>query len=85
MKATRRKVSPPALAAQWGVDKAKIIAWIRAGELRAIDAATKRGGRPRYLIDVEDIRTFEQGREVLPACPQRRARRNRLPQTKQYV
>ncbi len=83
--ATRTKLSPPALAARRGIDKAKIVAWIRSGELRAIDAATKRGGRPRYLIDEADIRAFEQAREVIPACPPPRVRRNRRPQIKQYV
>ncbi|MGA2259562.1 MAG: helix-turn-helix domain-containing protein [Thermoguttaceae bacterium] len=81
----RTKFSPPTLAARWGLDKAKIIGWIRSGELRAINAAAKRGGRPRYLIDVEDIQAFEQVREVLPACPQRRVRRNRHTIVKKYV
>jgi hypothetical protein len=52
---------------------------------RAINASTIPTCRPRYLIDEKDIQTFEQAREVIPACLQRRARRNRLPQMKQYV
>jgi len=81
----RQKITPPELARRWGVDKAKIIVWIRSGELRAIDASTRRGSKPRYLIDLADIAAFEQAREVVPACPQPRARRARRPAVKQYV
>ncbi len=81
----RRKITPPELARRWGIDKAKVIKWIRSGELRAIDACTHRGTKPRFLIDEDDIRAFEQAREVLPACPPPRVRRNRRSQVKQYV
>lgn len=81
----RRKITPPELARRWGIDKAKVIAWIRSGELRAIDACTRRKTKPRYLIDLADIRTFEEAREVIPACPPPRARRARRPTVKQYV
>jgi hypothetical protein len=47
MATSRKKITPPQLAAQWGVDVAKIITWIRSGELRAINAATDRNGRAR--------------------------------------
>jgi len=82
---SRRKITPPQYARQLGVDKAKVIAWIRSGELRAIDASTHRGTKPRFLIDVADIEAFEQDREVLPACPPPRVRRNRRSTVKQYV
>ena len=81
----RAKLTPPQLAQRWGIDKAKIIAWIRSGELRAINASTIPTRRPRYLINEKDIQSFEQAREVLPACPLPRARRNHRPQVKQYV
>ena len=51
----RSKTTPPKLAARWGVSEDKVLAWIRSGELRAIDASTRQGGRPRYLIDELDI------------------------------
>jgi hypothetical protein len=81
--ATRRKITPPELARQWGVDPHKVVAWIRAGELRAIDVATRRGGRPRYLIDLADIEVFEQGRLVAP--PTRIPRKRRMPRTEGYI
>lgn len=72
----RRKVTPPELAARWGVSPDKIVYWIRAGELRAIDASLLRGrGRPRYLIDEDDIEAFEAARLVAPPLPQPSRRR----------
>jgi hypothetical protein len=74
-RSTRRKVTPPQYARQLGVDTAKVLKWIRSGELRAIDASTTRGSRPRYLIDVADILTFEAGRSVQPPTPRPQRRR----------
>ncbi len=71
----KTKLSPPELAAQWGVDVHKILSWIKAGELRAINVATDRNGRPRYAIDVADIAAFEAGRTVQPPTPRIRRRR----------
>jgi hypothetical protein len=74
--AERQKVSPPTLAKAWGLDVQKIIAWIRSGELRAINAARSPTGRARFLIDKRDIEAFEQARAVTPpaARPARRRR-----------
>jgi len=83
-RASRTKLSPPALAAKWGVSPEKVIAWIRSGELRAIDAATTRGGRPRYLIDVDDISDFEQRREVQPPPRPAKRRRSTIPEGETY-
>lgn len=72
----RTKITPPALAARWGVKQHKILAWIRSGELRAINAAERLGGRPRYLIDEADIAAFEVSRAAGPTPqPARRRRR----------
>lgn len=73
--ASRKKISPPQLAAQWGVDVAKILHWIKTGELRAINVATDRNGRVRYAIDVADIAIFEAARTVQPPTPRVRRRR----------
>jgi excisionase family DNA binding protein len=64
----RRKLTPPQLAKLWGISADKVLAWIQAGELRAIDVSTRRGGRPRWLIDVDDVAAFEVER----AAPSRR-------------
>lgn len=62
----RRKFKPTEVAKMWGISPDKITAWIRAGELRAINmAASARGERPRYLIDEADLKAFEKQREVV--------------------
>jgi hypothetical protein len=62
----KRKVTPPELARRWGVSADKITFWIVTGQLRAIDVSMRRGERPRYLIDEDDIAAFEAAREVAP-------------------
>ncbi len=64
----RTKFTVPVLAKMWGVSSSKITTFIRTGELRAINSATKLGGRPRYLIDQDDIEAFERSREVVPSA-----------------
>ena len=71
----KTKLSPPELAKQWGIDPAKIVHWIKTGELHAINIATDRTGRPRYAIDVADVQVFEAARAVQPPAPRIRRRR----------
>lgn len=63
---SKLKVTPPELAALWGVSPAKVLRLIRTGELRAINLATSLGHRPRYAIDVADVAAFELSRTVVP-------------------
>jgi hypothetical protein len=74
---SRRKLTPPEYARQLGVCSAKVLAWIRNGELRAIDASTHRGNKPRFLIDVADIAVFEAARAAGPQPKVTRCRRRR--------
>jgi excisionase family DNA binding protein len=67
-------LTPPELAARWGISPDKILAWIKSGELRAIDASTRRGGRPRYLIDQADVAAFEAARAATAAPVRARKR-----------
>ena len=60
------KLTPPEVAKMWGITPEKVIAFIRSGELRAINVATRLGGRPRFLIDVSDLAAFEARRAVVP-------------------
>jgi excisionase family DNA binding protein len=72
----KKKFTPPEVAARYGVGRDKVLGWIKSGELRAINAAAKPGGRPRYLIDQEDLVLFEQRRAVgIPPAPTRPMRR----------
>jgi hypothetical protein len=67
--------SPPDIARRYGVSAEKVMVWIRSGELRAINVATRRGGRPRWRIDHADLLAFESRRAAVPAIPQPRRRR----------
>ncbi len=71
----KTKLSPPELAKQWGIDVVKVLHWIKSGELRAINLATRLDGRPRYAIDVSDLAAFEASRTVQPPAPRVRRRR----------
>ena len=83
MPTEKQKLTPPEIARLWGITPDKVLRWIYAGELRAIDASTKQGGRPRYLVDREDLATFERKRSTAPA-PAKPAPRRRPP-VKSYV
>jgi hypothetical protein len=75
MRSERIKLTPPELARRWGVSPDKVLAWIRAKELRAINAALRSNGRPRYLIDELDIEDFERRRGVSPSVRSTRRKR----------
>ena len=80
----RSKLTPPQLGKMWGVSPDKILAFIRSGELRAIDVSSNRGSpRPRYLIDRADIEAFETARTVVPPAPRAR-RRRKLQNIREY-
>ena len=73
----RQWMTPPQLAKEWGVAPEKVIALIHSGELRAVNLALNKSGRPRWRIDSEDIRKFEEARASKPPAPRRRRRRKR--------
>ena len=77
MDQTKSKLTPPEIARRWGIGTSKVLGWIRAGELRAIDAAASPGQRPRYLVDITDLAAFENRRAV--TGPTRSSRRRKLP------
>lgn len=59
-------LTPPELASRLRVKAAKVINWIRSGELRAIDLATRGSRRPRYRISPEAVAEFERRRSAAP-------------------
>lgn len=79
MPTTKRKLTPPEIARLWGITPDKVLCWIRSGELRAIDASTSQGERPRYLVDIDDLATFELSRSTAPKAEAKPARRSRKP------
>jgi len=52
------------IARRLSVSTDKIRAWIASGELRAVNLATRRGGRPRYRVLAEDLAAFLAARAV---------------------
>jgi excisionase family DNA binding protein len=68
-------LTPPQVAARLGVSPDKILNWVRSGELRAINVAARRSGRPRYRIDLADLLAFEQARAAGAPAPSGRQRR----------
>jgi excisionase family DNA binding protein len=74
-----KALTPPEVADHLRVSSDKVLAWIRSGELRAINVAQKLGGRPRYRITADDYAAFVNHRTVVPDVKplRRRARRDR--------
>jgi hypothetical protein len=70
-----KMLTPPQLARRYGVKAERVIGWIRSGELRAIDLASKGSTRPRFRIDPKDIELFELRRSVQPAVKTMRRKR----------
>lgn len=67
--------APPALPAMlsirdaahyWGVNKDKVLDWIRKGCLRAIDVRSSRSSRPQYRIPREAVEAFNALRCTVP-------------------
>lgn len=55
------------------VGRAKVLGWIRRGELRAVNVAATTTGRPQFVVAVADLERFEAKRTVLsPDVPVRK-------------
>lgn len=69
-------ISPPAYAESRGLGLRKVLAWIEAGELRAVNMAASRSGRPRWRISPESIEAFEASRTnpAVKTTPSKRRR-----------
>jgi hypothetical protein len=62
----------------------KVLAFIRSGELRAVNLASREATRPRYAIDLDDVADFERRRQAVADTPQPRVRRKRQVEGKDY-
>jgi hypothetical protein len=71
-------LTPPQLAAQWGVHPDKVLQLINSGQLKAINLAVDPKGRPRYRIYRAEIARFEESRATRPPVPKVRRRRRRM-------
>ena len=73
--------SPPALGKLYGITPEKIIAWIRSGELLALDVTASPGNtKPRYRVRGSDWEAFLKRREVCPR-PEQPTRQRRKKQS----
>lgn len=80
----RRNSTPPEVAHRYGVATAKVINWIRTGELEALNLANRGCHRPRYSITPEALESFERSRQVIPTAPIKRLRRRSAGSDKDY-
>jgi hypothetical protein len=66
------------LAERYGTSTETISAWIRTGELMAVNIARRRGAhKPRWRVSAEAVAAFEAARSAVPVVPTRRPRRKR--------
>ncbi|MBM4069106.1 MAG: DNA-binding protein [Planctomycetes bacterium] len=83
--ATVGYTTPPKFAKLLGVDADKILAFIRTGQLAAVNLAVNPQGKPRYRIALADAERFLQSRATTPpAAKPRRRRRTIAAPVKEY-
>jgi hypothetical protein len=61
-------------------DPGRVLGWIHAGELSAVDVSQRRGGRPRWRIAESDLEVFLLRRRSQSAAPATTRRRRRQPE-----
>lgn len=71
------------LCERYCVGEHTVLAWIRSGELRAIDVSRNRGGKPRWRVTPEALEAFELIRTPSPPPPRKR-RRKQPPDVVEY-
>lgn len=78
-----KRFTAPQVAEQFGVDTKKVSAWIRSGELAAVNVAKDPNGiKPRWRISEQAIREFEEKRTYRK--PEKREPQRRLPKIKNF-
>ncbi len=83
----QRNWTAPQVAEHFGVSPAKVITWIRQGELEALNLAHRGCTRPRYSISQDALEAFELARTVVPQGAARtsgRLRRHSQLPSKEY-
>lgn len=67
----------PEFARRYRIGQDKVRSMIRRGELTAINTASRRCGRPRFVILPEALATFERNHAAQTAAPKPPRRRGR--------
>ncbi len=75
--------TPPTVAKMLGIKVDKVHTWIHTGELKAVNIAQKRSGRPRWRILDDHLHEFLRSRQSVKPTPRRR-RNNKVYTGKQY-
>jgi excisionase family DNA binding protein len=70
-------LTPPEVAKRLGVSPDAVRGWIRSGELKATNTADPKKSRPRFRIEPDAVKAFQERRaaKIAPAAPIRRRRR----------
>ncbi|MFH1265791.1 MAG: helix-turn-helix domain-containing protein [Planctomycetota bacterium] len=68
-------LTPRQIADSHAVPVDSVYAWIRSGQLVAVDVSVSPGGKPRWRIDPSDLEVFTAGRTSRPTPKPRRRRR----------
>lgn len=76
-------LSPPEYASRLGVKVERIHAWIKSGELMAINVSDS-SRRPLWRISPEAIAAFEDARTAKPPAPKPRRKRLRAGVKERY-
>lgn len=66
----------------------KPLAWIKSGELKAFNAATKKAGKPRWRISGESFAEFQAARAAVATVTQpvrRQSRRSQAPKPRRWI
>jgi hypothetical protein len=74
--------TPRELARLLRISPDRVRGFIRAGELKALNVASTRSGRPRFVILPHHLAEFEQRRQAVP--PSKPPRRRRQPAVVDY-
>lgn len=61
----RRRFTPRQVARIMGIGHKRILLFIKAGELPAINVATDTASIPRFLVGLDDIEEFERRRRIV--------------------
>jgi len=72
---TSAYLSPNDVAARLGVSWAKVVAWIKSGQLLAVNVASRPSGKPQWRIAESDLDFFLATRQAQPSRPATRRRR----------
>lgn len=62
-------LTPQKIAEQLGIDQGKVIGWIHAGELTAVNVAHSQATRPRWRIRQGDYDAFLSARQSHTPAP----------------